>query len=215
MSHAYSEVYLNDMKALLGGAFDYAANQCGIAPDEFAKMLEATGYADMIERCNPGIVGGMSGVELVWDVVGIADPEIELPDYEVPAGVSAERWAGEALAAYQWDRGRRIVDILEAFPMSEIVACYEACKDAETAAVNEMFEQKASQKPATTKLAQVIEINGSPTFLLERLSGVEQNIIEGMASGEIDSNTVEAGKLYSLANLLAMDIYDVLEAPSA
>ena len=33
MTHAYQEIYLSNAQALLGDAFDYAINACGVAGD--------------------------------------------------------------------------------------------------------------------------------------------------------------------------------------
>lgn len=40
MTHAYQEIYLSNAQALLGDAFDYAINACGVAGDNFKNLWE-------------------------------------------------------------------------------------------------------------------------------------------------------------------------------
>lgn len=39
MTHAYQEIYLNKAQSVLGDAFDYAINTCGIAGKDFIKLF--------------------------------------------------------------------------------------------------------------------------------------------------------------------------------
>ena len=42
MTHAYQEIYLNKARSVLGDAFDYAINICGITGEDFIKLFLAS-----------------------------------------------------------------------------------------------------------------------------------------------------------------------------
>ena len=50
MTHAYQEMYLNNAQALLGDAFDYAINACGIAGGSFMKLFSVSSVSNRIEN---------------------------------------------------------------------------------------------------------------------------------------------------------------------
>ena len=65
MTHAYSNIYLEDAMYNLADAFDYAVNGCGIDIDCFMDMFINSGYAKEFSNGNPKYLCGMSGKELV------------------------------------------------------------------------------------------------------------------------------------------------------
>ena len=69
MTHAYSELYLNDAKECLADMLDYAVNDCGFELDWFASLFVTTGYAQKFESGNPAVLSGMSGVELAREII--------------------------------------------------------------------------------------------------------------------------------------------------
>lgn len=61
MTHAYQEIYLSNAQALLGDAFDYAINACGIAGDSFIKLFSASSVSRRIENGEPAYLSGKAG----------------------------------------------------------------------------------------------------------------------------------------------------------
>ena len=53
MTHAYQEIYLSNAQALLGDAFDYAINACGVAGDSFIKLFSVSSVSNRIENSLP------------------------------------------------------------------------------------------------------------------------------------------------------------------
>ena len=53
MTHAYQEIYLSNAQALLGDAFDYAINACGVAGDSFIKLFSVSSVSNRIENGEP------------------------------------------------------------------------------------------------------------------------------------------------------------------
>ena len=70
MTHAYAEEYLSDAMDNLGEAFDYAVNACSLDIDEFMDLFIASGYSNSFGKGNPKYVSGLSGTELVMEIIG-------------------------------------------------------------------------------------------------------------------------------------------------
>mgnify|MGYP000840665632 FL=1 len=69
MTHAYQEMYLNNAQALLGDAFDYAINACGIAGGSFMKLFSVSSISNRIENGEAAYIMGKSGIEAAVDVL--------------------------------------------------------------------------------------------------------------------------------------------------
>lgn len=69
MTHAYQEMYLSNAQALLGDAFDYAINACGISENDFVKLFSVSSVSKRIENGEPTYLAGKSGIEVVADVL--------------------------------------------------------------------------------------------------------------------------------------------------
>ena len=80
MLHAYDEIYLDDAMRNLGDAFDYAANNCGMELDKFMELFIVGGVAEQFGSGVPRYVSGMSGIELVWEVVERSKWRRSLPE---------------------------------------------------------------------------------------------------------------------------------------
>ena len=70
MTHAYQEIYLNKAQSILGDAFDYAINTCGILGSNFIKLFLASTVSKRMENGEPAYLAGKSGIELVTEIVG-------------------------------------------------------------------------------------------------------------------------------------------------
>lgn len=64
MTRAYQEIYLNKAQSVLGDAFDYAINTCGIAGNDFIKLFSASTVSGRMENGEPAALAGMSGIEI-------------------------------------------------------------------------------------------------------------------------------------------------------
>ena len=102
MIPAYSENYLNDAMCAMGDMLDYAVNDCGIEADLFFAQFLSSGIAAQFEHGNPKYVGGMSGVELVNDVLFRTTGQISNAVASASEDKTPEYWAGWSLAYYQW-----------------------------------------------------------------------------------------------------------------
>ena len=58
MIHAYQEIYLSKAQSVLGDAFDYAVNTCGILGNDFVKLFIASSVSKRIENGEPAYLAG-------------------------------------------------------------------------------------------------------------------------------------------------------------
>ena len=120
MIPAYDETYLPDAMANLAGAFDYALNDCGLPVGLFMDFFATSEAAALFGRGTPKYVCGMSGEELVAEIMrqtGWARI-IDMPPVALRTGATPEYWGGWALAYCQWARGVRFSDILDVSDVS-------------------------------------------------------------------------------------------------
>ena len=69
MIHAYQEMYLSKAQSILGDAFDYAINTCGIDGNDFIKLFTASTVCGRMENGEPTYLTGKSGIEIASEVI--------------------------------------------------------------------------------------------------------------------------------------------------
>ena len=69
MTRAYQEIYLNRVQSMLGDAFDYAVNTCGVPGDDFVKLFSVSSISKRMENGEPSVLLGKSGIETAIDVL--------------------------------------------------------------------------------------------------------------------------------------------------
>ena len=90
MMHAYDEIYLNDAMRNLGEAFDYSATVLAIPMDDFLDMFIISGIAEQFALGVPKFVSGLSGTELVWEVLNRTKKNVDLPSPQTEYDYSPE-----------------------------------------------------------------------------------------------------------------------------
>ena len=65
---AYDELYLADAMAELACFFDFAVNDYGAEGSEVAELFAMSGVGREFGHGNPRVLGGLSGVELFWEL---------------------------------------------------------------------------------------------------------------------------------------------------
>ena len=118
-------------------------------------MFVATGFATQFGNGVPKIVSGLSGTELVHEIVVKAGIEQDLPEVQTEYDCSPEYWCGWIVAYYQWNTGRTFKDIFQNVSAKEIEKLYptlhEAHEDKFVDVVNSIIERKTT----TTKLQEL------------------------------------------------------------
>ncbi len=124
MTHAYQEIYLSNAQALLGDAFDYAINACGVAGDSFIKLFSVSSVSNRIENGEPSYLFGKSGIETAVDVLVETTGKAPTAKPQANFSRSREYWIGWAVAYYQWFSGRKFSDIFKVLSFEDLQQMY-------------------------------------------------------------------------------------------
>ena len=211
MMHAYDEQYLADAMRNLGEAVDYAVNACNMTIENFFRLFVATGLATQFGNGVPKIISGLSGTELVHEVIIKAGMEWELPEVQTEYEYSSEYWCGWIVAYYQWYTGRTFKDIFQNICAKEIEKLYptlhEAHEDKFVDVVNSIIERKTT----TTKLQELRKNIGYSQRELAEKSGVNLRTLQQYELKAKDINKAATITLLALSKTLGCKMEDLLE----
>ena len=211
MMYAYDEMYLNDAMINLGEAFDYAATVLNIPMDDFLDMFIISGIADQFAAGVPKFVSGLSGTELVWEVLSRTGKIIDMPASKTEYDYSPEYWCGWILAFYQWNTGKSFKEIRKYLPMKEIYKLYPTLHEASEEKFVDIANSILERKNLPTKLQTVRKAIGLSQKELSEKSGVTLRMIQQYEQRAKDINKATASNLFALARALGCKADDLLE----
>lgn len=211
MMRAYDEQYLNDAMRNLGEAFDYAVNDCKMKPEEFADVFIAGGIAEQFGSGVPKYVSGLSGTELVWEVLNRSGLKRELPEAEAAYDFSPEYWSGWVLAYYQWYTGRSFKNIKQIISMEEILKLYPTLHEAAEEKFVDTVNRRIRRSNPITKLQLLRKTIGYSQKTLAEKSGVTLRMIQQYEQRAKDINKATGTNLVALAKTLGCQVEDLLE----
>ncbi len=214
MIRAYNGYYLSDAKATLSQCFDYMINDCEFDPDWTSALFLSSGYAEQFERGNPGVLAGMSGVELAMAIVRKTYRDKTLPELRYGDGLSPEYWAGWALSEYQWYSGRRFRDIFDRIKLSEIITMYRVFHEMDIRKFIETMETICSSTLSESRLKTIRESRGLSQAELARESGINLRNIQMYEQRVNDINRAQARTVYMLARAIGCHVEDLLDNPT-
>lgn len=213
MTHAYSELYLDDGMKNLGDMVDYAVRDCGYNPDKFFELFIISGIASNFEKGNPKYVVGMSGVELAQAVLRAVNAATEFPEPTYSEDCGREYWAGWILAYYQWIKKKRFEDIVSGgLPLSKICDMYILHEADESKFVEQadmiLERYRSTQK---SRLQKIRKARGFTQQQLSQESGVSLRMIQLYEQRQNDINKAQVNVVVNLAKALGCDVEDILE----
>ena len=208
MTSKDSILYIDKAKKMAGKMFDFAVNACGIEGDLFWDMLICSGIAKQMEKMNPKYVSGKSGIEIVFDVMGIIGLEVTPRDNHM-AGRSAAYWCGWALIQYQMYSGLSYKDIHSIVSFAELMAMYPTLHEADIEKFKDIMDRKWSKKDSRLKKQR--EISKMSQSQLSKSSGVSIKTIQAYEQKIKDINQGKYATLQKLSDALNCDISDILE----
>lgn len=211
MIRGYSEHYLDDAMRNLGEAVDYAVNDCGMTSDEFMSMFIAGGLSEQFGSGTPRYVSGMSGTELVWEVIAGSGQRRELPEARVEYECSPEYWSGWILAYYQWYTGRSFKNIMQSISMEEILRLYPTLHEAAEQKFVEVLNEMIRRKTPQTQLQMMRRALGYSQRLLAERSGVSLRMIQQYEQRAKDINKATGTNLLGLAHALGCRVEELME----
>ena len=211
MIRAYDEQYLSDAMHNLGEAFDYARNICQIELDMFLSMMISSGVAALFESGTPKYVSGMSGTELVMDVLKKSGIEQEKASVQTEYDCSPEYWTGWIVAYFQWYTGRSFQSISEVLSMREILRLYPTLHEVSENRAVDTLNNIILKKALPTRLQARRKNSRLTQRKLSEMSGVNIRTIQQYEGRSKDINKAAGATLRSLAQVLSCRIEDLLE----
>ncbi len=208
---AYDEQYLHDAMRNLGEAADYAVNSCNMSLEQFFDLFVATGLATQFGKGIPKIVAGLSGTELVHEIVTKAGIKQELPEVQTEYGCSAEYWCGWILAFYQWNTGRTFKEIFRNVSAKEIEKLYPTLHEASEEKFVDVLNSILARKFTATKLQELRKNIGYSQRKLAEKSGVNLRTLQQYEMKAKDINKAATTTLLALSKTLGCRIEDLLE----
>ena len=211
MTHAYSNLYLEDARLNLAEMFDYAINDCSEDADAFAMLFVQSGVSKFFEAGHPSYVAGMSGVELVRECYSYLINPPAMAERQLFIDRSPEYWAGYYLAEYQWYSGRSFINIFRKIPFSEIVDMYHPYHEMDITHFIDEMENRYNARESETALKKARDLRGLSQSELANLAGVNIRNIQLYEQRVNDINKAQAMIALNLARALCCKVEDILE----
>ena len=211
MIRAYRETYLSKAQSVLGDAFHYAVNTCGISGSDFIKLFVASSVSKRMENGEPTYLAGKSGIEIVIEVVAETmgkDLDREQP---VQMGRSCEYWIGWAVAYYQWYSSRKYGDIFKTVTFEDLQNMYGTLHEADVSKFVDIMDQRMQEFFPETNLKRIRTAYGYTQAELAKQSGVSLRSIQMYEQRNKDINKASAETVHSLAKILGCTVEDLLE----
>ncbi|MBO4898193.1 MAG: helix-turn-helix transcriptional regulator [Clostridia bacterium] len=211
MIRAYDEKYLDDAMKNFGEAVDFAVNACGITMEKFFELFVATGFASAFEKGVPKVVSGLSGTELVCEIINKSGLETSLPAQQPEYDYSPEYWCGWIIAFYQWKTGMSFKDIFANISAQEIEKLYPTLHEASEEKAADTINAIIQRKTKNTKLQKLRKNCGYSQKELSVKSGVNLRTLQQYELRSKDINKAASGTLLALSKVLGCSIEDLLE----
>lgn len=213
MTHAYSELYLDNAMCNLGDMMEYAVRDCHYTPEIFFGQFINSGIAKMFGRGNPKYVGGLSGVELALEVMEKTE---DRDHYASPAFIEfkgPEYWAGWIMAYYQWYRNIKFEDMVKnGLSVPKVMSMYilhEADVSKFVEEADKIIER--NKKNRISNLQRIRKARGITQKQLSEKSGVTLRMIQLYEQRQNDINKAHAEVVMHLAHVLGCDVESLME----
>ena len=209
--HAYDESYLNTAQVILGHAVDFALLTLELEPDVFGSSFAVSETSKQFASGNPRYVAGMNGCELAREVLASTHTAFSDKEDALYLDKSPEYWSGWALAFYQWYSCRSFMEILNAVPLSEIIAMYSVYHEMDIMHFAEQMKTRMQKAYPNIKL-KMMRINcGFSQSELAAKSGVALRQIQLFEQRQRDINNAAAITLLQLSKTLHCRMEDLIE----
>ncbi len=211
MTRAYQEIYLSKAQSVIGDAFDYAVNTCGIIGTDFVKLFIASSVSKRMENGEPAYLAGKSGIEIVREIVAeTKGQELQIEPQE-HFGRSKEYWIGWAIAYYQWYSGRKYSDIFKVLSFEDLQKMYYTLHEADITKFVDIVDSKIKEYFSETNLKRIRTAYGFTQAELAERSGVSLRSIQMYEQRNKNINKASADSIYSLAKALGCTMEDLIE----
>ena len=216
MTHAYSEMYLEDAMRTLGEAVDFALCDQGLSPVELTTILLNSLEMRQFERGVARVVCGMSGDELAREIIASAGLKPAECRESYPLDRSPQYWAGWVLAYSQWASRLNFNELFEVAPLDWIIGSYSPLHEASEDTFAEIVIDKWNKAQADKKgLKAARKAAGLTQKQLAAQSGVKLRAIQLYEQNQLDLRRASVSSALALANTLDCTIEDLVWQPIA
>lgn len=124
MTHAYSELYIENAQTVLAQMMHYAVYGLGMEYDPYCRLFVQSGVAGQFGKGNPRFVAGMSGTELADEVMRRVTGHGCMVEQQPYYDRSDAYWTGFTIAWYQWRSNCSFRKLFQEVPCSSIAGMY-------------------------------------------------------------------------------------------
>ncbi len=211
MTHAYQEIYLNNAQSVLGDAFDYAVNTCGIRGSDFVKLFSVSTISRRMENGEPSYIAGKSGIEIVREIFFETMEKEITNEPEEHFGRSKEYWIGWAVAYYQWYSSRKYSEIFKAISFEELQQMYCTLHEADISKFVDIANARIKEYFKDTNLKRLRAAYGCTQAELAQKSEVSLRSIQMYEQRNKDINKASVETVYRISKALGCEIEDLIE----
>lgn len=216
MTHAYSEMYLEDAMRTLGEAVDFALCDQGLTPAELTAIMSNALEMKQFERGMPRVVCGMAGDELARDIIAHAGLTPVRCRETYPFDRSPQYWAGWVMAYTQWMSSLGFNKLLKVAPLDWIIGSYHPLHEASEDKFAQIVIDKWNKAQAGKKgLKAARKASGLTQKQLAAQSGVKIRAIQLYEQNQLDLRRASVSSALALAKTLHCSIEDLIWQPIA
>lgn len=211
MMHAYNKDYLSDAMENLGEAFDYARHSQNLSLNQFMTLFINTKISESFEKGNPKHISGISGTELVLEVLQKSGKKMEIHKPRIDYDRSSEYWTGWILAYFQWMTGKSFSFIQKYLPAEEINRLYNPLHEAPEEKFVETAQNIIKLRAQKSRVQELRKLAGMTQKQLSIESGVNIRTLQQYENMSKDINKASGMILASLAKALSCSMEDLLQ----
>lgn len=209
--HAYYDAYLEDAQNTMGNMMDYAINTCGMSGDDYFHMFLASGIAIQMERGNPKYISGMTGAEIVKEVVTeIKGIELTEPE-EYFLDKSPEYWCGWILAYYQWKSSMSFRKIYQIVTIEDLLCMYPTHHEADVEYFADSMREIYKRKHEETYVKQRMINLGIDASEVSEHTGIPVDVISALESDFSEIKKLKTEQLFILSKYFGCAMEDLME----
>ena len=209
MTPSYNTIYLSKAAKNIGNMLHGAVLEFGYKGDAFLHLFIQSGIAEQIENGNPKYIAGISGLELIVEVLKLTtDKQVEHEIIEM-YDRSNVYWVGWVLAHYQWYSGRSFRDILEVVNFEALLGLYGTLHEADVQKAYDVLDEHFNGMEC--KLKNTRNRCGITQEELANRSGVSLNTIRAYERRSKDICKAQSDIVLRLASALKCNMIDILD----
>lgn len=213
MIKSYDEIYLEETCDNIATMLDGAVLS-GIQPEEFWRLFISSNVARNIENGHPRYLVGMSGIELLNELLNeqifLNDKKIFLnPEFNTFR--SEYYWAGWVLAQYQNYKNISFYELNKLFPIEKVLSLYDILHEADITKFFSIVDEHIENSQKNTKLKQYRKLLGLSQKELSEKAKVSIRNIQMYEQRQNDINKAQIDTVYRLSKVLHCKIEDLME----